>query len=89
MEQQVRSYLYGVVGFAFVVTWATLGATTAILATVACVAGLNAHRLSSIGRSSRAVRPSRAAIRARSPHDEDRERLPLVPDDPSLILSVE
>jgi hypothetical protein len=88
VEQQVRSYLYGVLGFAFVVTWATLGATTAILAALACVAGLNAHRLAAIGRPSRDVRPRRA-IRARPLLDEDNERLPLVPDDPSLILTVE
>jgi hypothetical protein len=88
VEQQVRSYLYGVVGFAFVITWATLGATTAILAALACVAGLNANRLASIGRPSHDVRP-RPAIRARPLPDEDNERLPLVPDDPSLILTVE
>jgi hypothetical protein len=87
VEQQVRSYLYGIVGFAFVVSWATLGATTAVLAALACVAGLNVHRLGSIGRRSRDV-PPRRAIRARPLRDED-EPLPLVPEDPSLILTVE
>ena len=45
MEKQLARYFVGAVGFALVVTWATLGATTAVLATIVCLAATKLDRL--------------------------------------------
>lgn len=84
MEKQLRRYAVGAVGFAFVVTWATLGATTAVVATVVLVAGANVHRLAP--GAARARRPAIAARPLRSERTRDRR---LVPDDPSLVFTMQ
>lgn len=90
MEQQLRRYFAGAVGFAFVLTWATLGGTIAVVATIVCVAGTKLDRLvrpingkeRKSGHSARANRSTLTArpLRAEGAHD-------LVPDEPSLIIS--
>jgi hypothetical protein len=90
MEQHVRRYFFGVVGFAFVVTWATLGATDAIVAVIMCVAGMNVDHLSHLmnGTQTRTGRrPPRSTLAAR-PLDAE-HAYQLVPDEPSLILSTQ
>ena len=81
MDDQLRRYFLGLVGFAFVVTWATLGLVTAVLAVVACTALVAGPR--QLQRRRRPARPR--PIRSRALPDEA-ESLPLVPDEPSLIL---
>jgi hypothetical protein len=89
MEQQVRRYVFGATGAGFVLVWTTLGSTTAILAVVAALAAMNSQRLIGIAQYRR-QRPlpsrQRSVLRARPLRDEGDE-LPLVPDDPSLIIS--
>lgn len=86
MEHRLHNIFLGTLGFAFVVVWATLGATDAVLAVVACLAGANAYRLGLTPRRT-ATRERRPAITARPLRDEGHERHPLVPDDPSLIIT--
>jgi hypothetical protein len=89
MEQQVRRYVFGATGAGFVLVWATLGSTTAILAVVVALTATNSQRLIGIARYRR-QRPlpsrQRPVLRARPLREEGNE-LPLVPDDPSLIIS--
>jgi hypothetical protein len=90
MEQQVRRYVFGAAGGGFVLIWATLGSTTAILAVVAALVAMNSQRLTGIAHYRR-QRPlpsrQRPVLRARPLRDEGYDELPLVPDDPSLIIS--
>jgi hypothetical protein len=86
MEHLLRRIVLGALGFAFVLVWATLGATDAVLALVACLAGANIHRLGLAPRR-RVMRERRPAITARPLRDEGDERHPLVPEDPSLIIT--
>jgi hypothetical protein len=86
MEHRLHSFFLGALGFAFVVVWATLGATDAVLAVLACLAAANLHRLRESPRR-RPARERRPAISTRPLRDEDDERHPLVPDDPSLIIT--
>ena len=91
MEQQLHRYFLGLVGFAFVVTWATVGATDAIVATIVCLAGANLHQLlprldGRQLRSQRGHRPPRARLSARPLRAEHLHSHELVPDDPSLII---
>jgi hypothetical protein len=81
MERQLQRYFLGLVGFAFVVTCATLGVVTAVLAVVACAALVAGPQ--QLRRRRRPARPR--PIRAR-PLPDEAESLPLVPDEPSLIL---
>ncbi len=89
MEQQVRRYVLGAAGAGFVLVWTTLGSTTAILAVVAALVATNSQRLIGVA-TSRRQRPlpsrQRPVLRAR-PLREEVDELPLVPDDPSLIIS--
>ena len=87
MERQVHRCFLGSVGFAFVLTWATVGSVVAILAVVGCVAAMSLPRL--LAKRERApVRVRRAAPRTRPLRDEADDGMPLVPDDPSLVISV-
>lgn len=90
MEQQVRRYILGAAGAGFVLIWATLGMRTAVLAAAGALVATNFQRLIGIARSRR-ERPlpsrQRPAIRARPLREESDDGLPLVPDEPSLILS--
>jgi hypothetical protein len=89
MEQQVRRYVFGAAGAGFVLIWTTLGSTTAVLAIVGALVATNSHRLIGIAHYRR-QRPlpsrQRPAMRAR-PLREEGDELPLVPDEPSLIIS--
>jgi hypothetical protein len=83
---QLRTYFAGLVGFAFVVCWATTGLLTAALATGACVAVVNYPVLLA---KRRQVRPRAARprpVRTMPLREELPESLPLVPDEPSLII---
>ncbi|MFL5913354.1 MAG: hypothetical protein ACJ768_22650 [Gaiellaceae bacterium] len=86
MENQLRRYFAGLVGFAFVACWATGGLLMAVLATGACIAAVNGPTLLANRRQaqSRAVRPR--PVRTRPLREEMPEGLPLVPDEPSLII---
>ena len=90
MEQQVRRYVFGATGAGFVLVWATLGSTTAVLAVVVALVATNSQRLIGIAQYRR-QRPlpsrQRPVLRARPLREEGGEDLPLVPDDPSLIIS--
>ncbi len=83
IEGQVRRYFIGLVGFAFVVCWAAVGVTVAIAALTACIVVVLAPdvRRKAPPRSRR-PRP----VRARPLDEEEPEELPLVPDEPSLIV---
>lgn len=91
MEQQLRRYFCGAIGFAFVVTWATLGVADAVVALVICLAGTNLHQLlrqidARRLQSRRDRRPQRSRLTARPLHAE--HGYDLVPDEPSLIISM-
>jgi hypothetical protein len=90
MEQQVRRYVLGAAGAGFVLIWTTLGMTTAILALVAAFAATHSQRLIETARYRR-QRPlpsrQRQTMRARPLREEGDDELPLVPDEPSLIIS--
>jgi hypothetical protein len=90
MEQQVRRYVLGAAGAGFVLIWTTLGSTTAIVAMVAALVAMNSQRLIGIvGYRRQRPLPSRQrpAMRVRPLREEGDDELPLVPDDPSLIIS--
>lgn len=88
MEQQIQRYALGAAGAGFVVIWTTLGLTTAILALTTAVVATNTRRLRiAPRRRQQPARPrQRQTMRARPLREED-EALPLVPDEPSLIIS--
>jgi O-antigen/teichoic acid export membrane protein len=83
VERQLQRYFVGLVGFGFVVAWATVGPITAVLAVGACAALVAGPQY--LGRRRRAARPR--PVRAR-PLTDEAESLPLVPDEPSLILEL-
>jgi hypothetical protein len=88
MEQQARRYVFGAAGAGFALIWTTLGLRPAILAVVGALVATNYQRLIRIARAGR-QRPARSrqrpALRVRSLREES-EALPLVPDEPSLII---
>lgn len=86
MENQLHRYFAGLVGFGFVVCWATGGLLMAVLATGACVAIVNTPALSKRRRARSRVQRPRSTIRTRPMGDEMPESPPLVPDEPSLII---
>ncbi len=86
VEMKLRSYFAGLVAFAFVVCWVTTGIVTAVLATGACVAVVNAPALMAKRRKARPRAVRRRPERARPLREELPESLPLVPDEPSLII---
>jgi hypothetical protein len=81
VDRQLHRYFLGLVGFAFVVTWATIGAVTAVVAIVACAALVAGPQQLQRRRRPARTRPMRAR-----PMMDEAESLPLVPDEPSLIL---
>jgi hypothetical protein len=91
MQQQLGRYFLGALAFAFVVAWATLGATTAVAAAASCLFAANLHRfVPQARRVERRPRRPRATPRqtldVRPLAAEDEEFCELVPDDPSLII---
>jgi hypothetical protein len=95
VEQQLRRYFIGIISFGFIVTWIALGTFTAflgllttVIATTAGPALLAARRGDRSGRRRHVQRrPPPRRVTARALADEDVE-LPLVPDEPSLIIGV-
>jgi hypothetical protein len=88
MEQQVQRYVFGAAGAGFVLIWTTLGLTTAILAVFGALVATNCQRLTRIARGRRqrpALSRQRPAMRVRSLREES-DALPMVPDEPSLII---
>jgi len=92
VEAQLRRYFLGLVGFGFVACWAAAGLVTAVLAVAACAAIVAGPQLlrrrTATSRKRRAEPRRRPPVRARALADEDLLSLPLVPDEPSLILEL-
>jgi hypothetical protein len=96
VERQLRRYFLGLISFAFVVTWVAVGILTAFLgvlgaltASVVVPALLDTRRLGRRPAQRRAGNIPRArAVTARPLAGEAAEELPLVPDEPSLIIGV-
>jgi len=90
MEQQVRRYVFGVAGAGFVLIWTSLGLRTALLAAVGALVATNYQRFIEIARARRQRRArsrQRPALRVRSLREENDDALPMVPDEPSLIIN--
>jgi hypothetical protein len=91
MQQHVHRYVVGAAGAGFVLVWTTLGLKTAVLAAVGALVAANWQRLAGIVQYRRPPRPvphrQRPAIRARPLREEGDYELPLVPDEPSLVIS--
>jgi hypothetical protein len=89
MERQIQRYAFGAAGAGFVLIWTTLGLTTAVLALAAALVATNCQRLISItrGRQHPARPRQRQTMRARPLHDDEDNALPMVPDEPSLIIN--
>lgn len=83
MDRQLRRYFIGLLGFGFVACWSAVGVLAALLAAATCITIVAVPQFSQRGRRSRR-RPR--PIRTRPLRDEMPESLPLVPDDPSLII---
>ena len=81
MNTQLQRYFVGLIGFGFVVAWSAAGVVTAVLGVVACAALVAGPQV--VERRRRPARPR--PVRAR-PLREEAEGLPLVPDEPSLVL---
>ncbi len=92
MEAQLRRYFLGLVGFGFVACWAAAGLVTGLLCIAACaviVAGPQLlRRRTATSRKRRAEPRRRQPVRARPLMDEAPLELPLVPDEPSLVLEL-
>jgi hypothetical protein len=90
MEQQIRRYVFGAAGAGFVLIWTTLGLRTATLSVVGALVAANYQRLIGIVGGRRQL-PSRSrqrpAMRVRSLREESDDALPMVPDEPSLIIN--
>lgn len=88
--QQLNRYFLGATAFAFVVVWMTIGATAAILATALCLLAANLELVLALldGAARKQARgPQPRDLRTRRLAAEDDRRHPLVPDDPSLVIS--
>ena len=96
VERQLRRYFIGVISFGFVVTWVAVGILAAFLGVlVASMTSLVVPALLDTRRARR--RPARRrttnvartrAVTTRRLADDTAEELPLVPDEPSLIIGV-
>ena len=85
-EGQVRRYFIGLVGFAFVACWAAAGLAIALAALTACTVVVLAPELRRKATTTRRAAPRPRAVRVRELSEEEPEELPLVPDEPSLIV---
>jgi hypothetical protein len=85
-EGQVRRYFIGLIGFAFVACWAAVGPTVAISALTACMVVVLAPDLRRKAATTRRPAPRPRAVRVRELSEEEPDELPLVPDEPSLIV---
>jgi hypothetical protein len=86
MENQLHRYFAGMVGFGFVACWMAGGLLMAMLATGTCVAIVNGPALLAKRRRVRPRAQRPRPIRARPLREEMPDALPLVPDEPSLII---
>ena len=84
MEGQLRRYFSGLVAFGFVVSWEAAGLVTAIVGVAACAATVAGPAL--LHRKPRTARRTPRPVRARPLRTA--EGLPLVPDEPSLIVEL-
>ena len=82
MEGQLRRYFLGLVAFGFVVSWQAAGIVTAALGAATCAAVVAGPRLLRRKPKTRRQRP----VRTRPLRTES--DLPLVPDEPSLIVEL-
>ena len=95
MEQQLRRYFIGIISFAFFGTWLSAGVVAAFVGLLAALVAMRvipaARRDDQIRRreqSARRKRPKqRKVVRTRPLAEEDADDRPLIPDDPSLIIS--
>jgi hypothetical protein len=95
VERQLRRYFVGVITFGFVVTWIGVGALAAFLGLLAASASMllpgileaRRARRRPVRRRAADGRPSRS-VTTRPLADEPAEELPLVPDEPSLIIGI-
>lgn len=100
MEQQLRRYFIGIISFAFFGTWLSAGVVAAFVGLLAALVAMRvipaltdaARRDDRIRRrepSARRGRPQpRKVLKTRPLAEEDVDERPLIPDDPSLIISV-
>jgi hypothetical protein len=96
VEQQLRRYFVGILSFGFIVTWIAVGTLAAFLGALGALATSTvvpalldtrrSHRRAAHRRTGNAGRPR--AVTARPLVEEDAEELPLVPDEPSLVIGV-
>ena len=84
VEGQLRRYFLGLVAFGFVACWTAAGVVPAILGTAACAAVVAGPAL--VKRKPRAVRRPARPVRTRPLRTD--EGLPLVPDEPSLVVEL-
>lgn len=90
VDGQVRRYVLGLVSFGFVAVWAAAGILPAALSLLACAVTVAAPRLlggRATPRSGHDQRQRRLA-RTRPLRDEVAPSLPMVPDEPSLIVEL-
>jgi hypothetical protein len=85
-EGQVRRYFIGLVGFGFVACLSAAGLSVALTSLAVCALVVVGPNLAQ-GRR-RAPTDRRRAARARPLREEGPDELPLVPDDPSLIIEL-
>ena len=79
-------YFLGLVCFGAVAVSATAGLLPALLSLFACAVGVFAPRLLATQRTERP--PRQRPMRTRPLDNEARESLPMVPDEPSLIIEL-
>jgi hypothetical protein len=95
VERQLRRYFVGTMSFAFVVTWFAVGALAAFLGLLGAVATsvvlpalVDTRRARRRATGRRVGNERRPRVTARPLADEVSEELPLVPDEPSLIIGL-
>jgi hypothetical protein len=86
---QARRYFLGLLSFGAVAVWATSGLVTVVLALLACAVVVHGSRLLPGRKTTRSRDPGRRPrlLSTRALRDETTS-LPLVPDEPSLIVEL-
>ena len=89
VHRQARRYFLGLLSFGVVAAWATSGLITVVLALLACTVVVHGSRLLSERKMTRSGAGERRPrpVSARPLRDEANS-LPLVPDEPSLIVEL-
>lgn len=93
MDRQMRRYFLGLVSFGFVAVWASAGVLPAALSLLACVLTVGGPRLLGRRATTRSHRsghetPKPRPTRTRPLRDGVAPTLPMVPDEPSLIVEL-